>query len=135
MKRFASLMNGEMAIRANFILQLILVRLSSWLKNTVADLIRAVSGYNYRGASDATVWFLRERWNALLDRFPARRELYQWRNAYWALYDEWEKIDHDYRNLYAKHIDLNDELRYWETRHAKVLNYIEKHMEMDQGGK
>jgi len=69
----------------------------------------------------------------LLDKMPARRRLKELEQDYWHLYDEWEKIDHGYRLLYAKHMDLNDELRYWETRHAKVLNYIEKQMEMTEG--
>ena len=30
------------------------------------------------------------------------------------------------------YVDLRDEVKYWETRHAKVLNYIEKTMEMDE---
>lgn len=82
-----------------------------------------------------TIWFIRARWERLLDRFPARRKLREWKSAYSFLYEEWEKADLSYRDLYAKHMDLLEELRYWETRHAKVLNYIEKHMEMDQGGK
>lgn len=79
------------------------------------------------------MWALRKRWGILLDKMPARRRLKELEQDYWHLYDEWEKIDHGYRLLYAKHMDLNDELRYWETRHAKVLNYIEKQMEMTEG--
>jgi hypothetical protein len=65
----------------------------------------------------------------LLNRFPARRKLVEWKDAYQFLYDEWYKLDNDYKNLYAKHLDLNDELKYWETKHSKILNWIEKQSE------
>lgn len=81
------------------------------------------------------MWFFRARVHYLLEKFPARRNLRELQKNYWALYDEWELLDSKYRHLHAKHIDLNDELRYWESRHSKVLNYIEKQMEMDTGGK
>lgn len=75
------------------------------------------------------MYAFKRRWQDLLDRFPARRRLRELEQDYWQMYDEWTKLDYEYRLLYAKHMDLNDEVRYWETRHAKVLNYIEKHME------
>lgn len=134
MKLYASLMNGEMAIRVNFILRLILVRLSFWSKSTAAKVIRAVSDYDYRGVYEAIMYKIGARIRVLLDKFPARKELYQWRKAYWDLYDEWEIADLNHRNLHAKYTDMMEELRYWETRHAKVLNYVEKRMEHDELG-
>lgn len=129
MKQFASLMNGLTLKQVSDTLRLILVRLFSWLKNTAQKLFLAATKYDYIGNAEVVIWAIKRRWERLLDRFPARQEREQWRNAYWALYDEWEKVDHEHRNLYAKHMDLNDELRYWETRHAKILNFVEKHMD------
>lgn len=129
MKRFVLSMSGLTVKQVSDTLRSILARLFSWSKNTAQKLFQAVCNYDYRFAAGIVLWSIRQRWERLLDRFPARQEREQWRNAYWALYDEWEKVDHEHRNLYAKHMDLNDELRYWETRHAKILNFVEKHMD------
>lgn len=80
------------------------------------------------------MYALRKRWQILLDNFPARKELRRLEEAYALVYDEWERTNKDYHDLYAKHLDLLDEVRYWEARHAKIMNYIEKQMEMDKGG-
>lgn len=61
-----------------------------------------------------------------MDEMPARRELNQLRDAYAVVYDELEVMRFDYQQLYAKHIDLMEELRGWETKQARILNFIEK---------
>lgn len=113
-------------------LLLIRVRLSFWWKNTAVRLFLAVLRFEYWDQTVRAMYALRKRWMMLLDRFPARRHLREWQEAYGYLYEEWQKLDHDYKDLYAKHMDMMEELRYWETRHSKVLNYIEKHMEGDK---
>lgn len=135
MNGYVLLMNGMIRTKTKSILLWTRDQLSSWWKNTALSYIQAVLNYNYRFAAGIIMWGFRKRVNYLLDKFPARQEREQWRNAYWYLHEEWERLDYEYKLLYAKHMDLNDEVRYWETRHAKILNYIEKHMEMDQGGK
>lgn len=66
---------------------------------------------------------------------PARQEAKRWQEAYWIVYDDWSRVDTDYQVLYPKYLALLEEVRYWENRHSKVLNYIEKQMEMSEGGK
>lgn len=78
------------------------------------------------------MWAFRQRWHVFKMRWPVYKRLHQLEDDYWHLYDEWAKLDLEHRSLYMKYQDLNDEVRYWETRHAKVLNYIEKTMEMDE---
>lgn len=78
------------------------------------------------------MYALRARWQVLVNRLPSRRKLAEWKQAYAFLHDEWTKLDEEHRLLYGKYVDLRDEVKYWETRHAKVLNYIEKTMEMDE---
>lgn len=88
-------------------------------------------GYDYWAAAGVAMWAIRKRWWILVNRLPSRRKLVEWKEAYALLYDEWTKLDEEHRLLYAKYQDLNDEVRYWETRHAKIMNYVEKKMELD----
>lgn len=134
MKQFAFLTNGVMAIQAKSILRLIQERLSFWWRNTALEAIRAAYNYNYWFAAGIVMYALKRRWQDLLDRMPARRRLRELEQDYWHMYDEWTKLDYEYRLLYAKHMDLHDEVRYWEMRHAKVLNYIERQMENTELG-
>lgn len=78
------------------------------------------------------MYALRARWQVLVNGLPSRRKLAEWKQAYAFLHDEWTKLDEEHRLLYGKYLDLRDEVKYWETRHAKVLNYIEKTMELDE---
>lgn len=80
------------------------------------------------------MYALRKRWHMLKHKLPVYRELGKWQRAYWDMHDQWSSADLEYRMIYMKHQDLMDEVKYWETRHAKIMNYIEKHMEMDKGG-
>lgn len=128
MKRFVSLMNGKMEKLASFISRWTLDPLSSLWRSMDQGRIRVASSY------ELMRYRLRARWHVFKMRWPIYQRLHQLEQEYWHLYDEWSRIDADYRMLHIKHMDLNDELRYWETRHAKVLNYIEKHMEMDKRG-
>lgn len=66
---------------------------------------------------------------------PSRRRLREAEEDYRILYEDWERIDLNYKTLYAKHLDLVEEVRYWETRHARIMNFIEKQMEMSEGAK
>lgn len=131
MNGYVLLMNGMIRTKTKSILLWTRDRLSSWWKNTALGLIRAGLKFEYRFAAGVAMYALRRRWQDLLDLFPARRRLRELEQDYWHMYDEWTKLDYEYRLLYAKHMDLNDEIRYWETRHAKILNYIEKKMELD----
>jgi hypothetical protein len=94
--------------------------------------IRAVCNYEYRFAAGVAMLALRKRWWTFVNRLPSRRKLAEWKEAYAYLHDEWTKLDLEHRSLYMKYQDLNDEVRYWETRHAKIMNYIEKKMELDE---
>jgi hypothetical protein len=105
----------------------------NWLKNTVRAAIRGVCDFEYRLNAGIAMWALRKRWHIFKMHWPVYQELHKWQKAYWEMYDQWAALDLDHRMLYIKHQDLLDEVRYWETRHAKVLNYIEKQMEMTEG--
>lgn len=132
-KRYASLTNGWMRIRVKGILLWILDPLKTWWKNTALAAIQAVVKFDYRWATGIAMWAIKKRWWILLNKMPARRELEQWKAAYWSMFDDWDILDKEYKLLYAKHMDLLDDLRYWETKHAKVLTYVEKQMEMKEG--
>lgn len=131
---FASLMNGLMLRRVKDISLLTLARLISWLKNTVLELIQAVKSYDYRFAAGVVMWAIRQRWHVFKMRWPVYQQLAEWQRAYWEMHDQWSAADLEYRSLYVKHQDLLDEVRYWETRHAKIMNFIEKQMEMSEIG-
>jgi len=126
MNKSVSSMSGMILTRMKSILRWIPDRLISWWRNTGPRLSQVASSY------ESARWYFKARWENLLERFPARRNLRALQENYWHLYDEWEKLDHDYKTVYAKYIDLLEELRYWESRHAKVLDFVEKHMEMDK---
>jgi len=74
------------------------------------------------------MWGIRKRWHIFKMRWPVYRELAEWQRAYWDMHDQWSALDLEYRSLYLKYVDLRDEVQYWEKRHSKVLNYVEKHM-------
>lgn len=75
------------------------------------------------------MYALRARWWVLVNKLPSRRRLAEYERAYWDVHEERDRIDAEYRLLYGKYLDLLDEVKYWETRHARVLNFIEKQME------
>lgn len=77
------------------------------------------------------MWAIKARLHRLKMRMPAYRQLAEWQRAYWNMYDDWSAADLEYRMLYMKYQDLLDEVKYWETRHAKIMNYVEKKMELD----
>lgn len=133
MRQFVSSMSGWMVRRLKSISRWIRERPLNWLLNTVRKLVRAVCDFEYRLNAGIAMWLLRKRWYILVDKMPARRRLRDMEKDYWHLYDEYARLDEQYKLLHAKHMDLNDEVRYWETRHAKVLNYIEKQMENTEG--
>lgn len=70
-----------------------------------------------------------------MSQSPARQEAKCWQDAYWIMYDDWVTESAKYQDLYPKYLDLLEEVRYWESRHAKVLNFIEKQMELSEGEK
>lgn len=126
-------MNGWTLTRVKSMLLSIHARLLNWLSDMARRLFRGFADFEYRQTVARFMLALRKRFEILLDRFPARRRLQELERDFWHLHEEWERIDREYRLLYAKHMELNEEVRYWETRHAKVLNYIEKQMEMSEG--
>lgn len=77
------------------------------------------------------MWALRQRWHVFKMRWPVYKRLHELEKDYWYLWDQWSELDLQHRSLYMKYQDLNDEVRYWETRHAKIMNYVEKKMELD----
>lgn len=115
--------------RVSVFLRSTLGQLSSWLKNTVRNCSQAVYEFNYWAALRAVMYALRARWLGLVNRLPSRRKLAEYERAYWFEHDERDRIDAEYRLLYGKYLDLVDEVKYWETRHARVLNFIEKQMD------
>lgn len=136
MRRYVLLMNGWMEKRGKDILLSTLDRRKSWWKNTALVAIRAVVKYDYRFAAGVVMWALKRRWHLFKMRWPVYQELHKWQNAYWDMHDQWSASDLEYRSLYVKHLDLIDEVKYWEQRHAKIMNYVEKKMELDdQWGK
>jgi len=96
------------------------------------EAIRVVCNYDYRFAAGAVMWAFRQRWHIFKMRWPVYKRLHELEKDYWHLWDQWAELDLQHRSLYIKYQDLNDEVRYWETRHAKIMNYIEKKMELDE---
>lgn len=80
------------------------------------------------------MWELKKRIRYLVDQLPARRELKAWRNAYWEAWDELHNERLNYQRLHESHQTLLQEVRYWESRHAKVLSYIERQMDRPEVG-
>lgn len=131
MRQFVSSMSGWMVRHTKSILRWIQDRLSFWWKNTALEAIRVVCGYDYRSAAGAMMWALRKRWVYLLDQMPSRRKLRALEEDYSRLYDEWTVLDHHHHLLWDRYSDLMKEVKDWESRHAKIMNYVEKKMELD----
>lgn len=133
MIKFVFSINGKMQAQARSILLWTHDRLLSWSKSMAQKLIRVGSNFDNLANDVIGVWALRKRWGMFLDKFPSRRRLRELEQDYWQLYDEWARIDKNYQIIHAKYTDLFEELRYWESKHSKVLAFIEKQMELTEG--